>query len=71
MDKPTVYALIGIIIATAFLTIGQVWGPVMGWGMYFKVIITLGVLFAVVGLITIVKSDMGRRKKLKDGNYLD
>lgn len=71
MSKTPVYILIGLVIAQAALTVGQIWGPIIDWGTYLKVTATLGLAFLVIGLVIVIKSDLGNKKKLKDENYLD
>lgn len=71
MQNTPVHALIALVVAAAGLTIGQIWGPLMGWDTYFKVLGTMGIIFLVIGLVVIIKSDLGQHKKLKDENYLD
>ena len=63
--------IIGLIIGAAFLTIGQVWGPLLSWALYTKIMITVGILILMVGLVIVLKADLGEHKALKDENYLD
>lgn len=71
MYKKVLAAIIGLIIAGALLTIGQIWGPLFSGDIYYKMIVTLGIIVIILGLILAISSDLGQHKKLKDDNYLD
>ncbi len=63
--------LVLIVIASAGLTIAQLWFPVVSWDNYIKLIVTFGIVALVLGFLIIIKADFGEKKKLKDENYLD
>jgi hypothetical protein len=71
MQKNLLFILVGMVVAGALLTIGQVWGPVMSWDLYIKAVITIGILVLLIGFLIVIKADLGEHKKLKDENYLD
>jgi ribose/xylose/arabinose/galactoside ABC-type transport system permease subunit len=71
MHKHLLTALVGMVALAALLTIGQIWGPLMDWDLYGKIIVTLGILVLLSGFLLVVKADLGQHKKLKDENYLD
>lgn len=71
MYQKFLIALLGLVVFGAALTIAQVWGPVISWDIYTKLIITTGILVLLIGFVLVIKSDLGQHKKLKDENYLD
>lgn len=71
MHKNLLYAVIGCVIAMAALTIIQIWGSILSWDVFVKLIGTLGIVVLVAGFLLVVKSDFGEHKKMKDENYLD
>lgn len=71
MHKALLYTLIGIVILSALLTIGQLWFMTLSWDIFIKAIVTCGILALLIGFLIIIKADFGEHKKLKDENYLD
>lgn len=63
--------LIGIVVLCAGLAIGQMWFSFLVWDIFLKAVATLVILALVIGLVMVLKSDLGRNKDLKDNNYLD
>lgn len=60
-----------IVALCGLLTIGQVWGPLMAWDLYFKILVTAGIVAVVCGFLIVARGDMAEKKKMKDDNYLD
>lgn len=71
MHNKLLLTIIGTVVVAALLTIAQVWGPVMPWNLYFKILITAVIVAVVCGFMIVARSDMMEKKKLKDENYLD
>lgn len=71
MHKTLLTAIVGLVIASALLTVAQIWGFGIGWDTYIKLIITLGIAVLVLAFVMIAKADLGDHKKMKDENYLD
>jgi FtsH-binding integral membrane protein len=71
MHKTLLLIIIGLIILGAVLTITQLWVPLLDWDIFIKAIITIGIVVVVLGLLMVLKNDLGEHKKLKDDNYLD
>jgi large-conductance mechanosensitive channel len=71
MHKAMLAGLVLIVLASAGLTIAQLWIPVVSWDNYIKLIVTFGIVALVLGFLIIIKADFGEKKKLKDENYLD
>lgn len=71
MHQKLLTALIGLVVLGTLLTIGQVWGPLLDWDLYVKIVITTGILVLLLGFLLVVKSDLGEHRNLKDKNYLD
>lgn len=71
MNHTLLVAIIVMICIAAFLCIAQMWFVILSWDIFFKALITLGILTVVAALFMVLKSDLGDHKKLKDENYLD
>ena len=71
MHQTLLKAIIIMVCVGVLLFIAQIWLTIMPWDMFFKAIITLGVLTLLAGFILVIKSDLGSYKKMKDDNYLD
>ncbi|MDX8395754.1 MAG: hypothetical protein R8K22_04990 [Mariprofundaceae bacterium] len=62
---------LGIFVAAAFLSLGQMWFSLMSSSMFIKALITLAVFFVVVLGITLVKREYVEDKEMKDSGYID
>jgi len=71
MHKTLLLIIIGLIILGAVLTITQLWVPVLSWDIFIKAIITILIVVVVLGLLMVLKNDLGEHKNLKDDNYID
>ncbi len=71
MYQTLLKAIIIMASTGALVFIAQIWLEFMPWDMFFKVIITLGVLILLAAFILVIKADLGSHKKMKDENYLD
>lgn len=69
--NPFLYTLIALVIGAAGVSILQIWTSFLAWEVFLKVLGTLGIVFVVLGLVYVMKADLGYKKKLKDDNYLD
>ena len=63
--------ILGCVLLGAVLIVAQIWGVILSGEIFFKILMTLGVVIVVSGLVVIIKSDLGSAKDLKDNNYLD
>ena len=70
MHKTLLLIIIGLIILGAVLTIAQLWVPMLSWDIFVKAIITILIVVLVLGLLMVLKNDLGEHN-LKDDNYLD
>ena len=71
MHQYMLKAIIAMVSGGALLSIAQIWGPILSWDNYFKIVITLSILVVLAAFILVVKSDLGSHKKMKDENYID
>lgn len=71
MDKIVMNILIALLVIIGALTLVQIWVPVVSWDIFFKLAGSAAVIAVILGLIVILKSDLGEKKKMKDENYLD
>ncbi len=71
MHKTLLLIIIGLIILAAVMTIAQIWVPMLSWDIFVKAIITISIIVVVLGLLMVLKNDLGEHKSLKDDNYID
>ncbi len=71
MHQILLKAIIIMVCGGALLSIAQLWTVMLPWDIFFKALITLGILIMLAAFILMVKSDFGSHKKMKDDNYLD
>lgn len=71
MHKIMLITIIALVVIGAFITVAQIWVPLMDWSTYAKLIVTLLIVTVVLGLVMVLKADLGEHKKMKDENYLD
>ncbi|MFP4313737.1 MAG: hypothetical protein ACLFR0_05350 [Alphaproteobacteria bacterium] len=71
MHKAMLITIIALVVLGALLTIAQIWVPLFSWDIYAKIIVTFLILCVVLGLVMVLKTDLGEHKKMKDENYLD
>lgn len=71
MHKTLLIFIVAAVGFGALVTIVQIWTIFLSWDVYFKLIITIGILVLLAGFVIVVKADLGEKKKLKDDNYLD
>lgn len=64
-------AIIIMVCGGALLCIAQLWTSLLAWDIFFKVLITLGILVVLAAFGLVAKADLGTHKKMKDENYLD
>ncbi len=64
-------AIIIMVCIGALISIIQIWTTFLTWDIFFKVLITLGILILLAGFILVIKLDLGSHKKMRDENYLD
>lgn len=64
-------AIIIMVCLGALLCILQLWTVFLAWDIFFKALITLGILTIVSAFVLVAKADLGTHKKMKDENYLD
>lgn len=65
------YAFITLLVLTGILTLTQIWFPLFGWDIFFKLIASIVIIGIILGLLIALKADLGQHKKMKDDNYLD
>lgn len=71
MHKTLLLIIIGLIILGALLSIAQIWFSLLGWDIFIKAVITIMIIVVMLGLVMVLKNDLGEQKKLKDDNYID
>lgn len=71
MHRVLLTSLVVLVCIAAALTILQMWVPFLAWGIFMKIMITLGILGLLAALLMIFRADLSEHKKLKDENYLD
>ncbi len=71
MYRVMLISIVVMVCAGAALCIAQLWFNIIPWDIFIKTIITLGILTILIGLVLVIKADLGQHKKMKDENYLD
>ncbi len=71
MYRILLISVIVMVCLGATLCIAQLWLNIVPWDIFFKTIITLGILIVLAGLVLVIKTDLSQHKKMKDENYLD
>lgn len=71
MNKIFMNILIALLVLIGALTVIQIWVPFVSWDVYLKLVGTAAIVAIVLGLIVVLKSDLGEKKNMKNENYLD
>ena len=64
-------ALVVLIVAISGMVIIQLWWVGFQWGLFAKVVVSLGILTALVAFLLAVTEDFGQNKNLRDKSYID
>jgi hypothetical protein len=64
-------ALVVLIVAIAGMVIIQLWWVGFQWGLFAKVVVSLGILTALVAFLLAVTEDFGQNKSLRDKSYIE
>lgn len=64
-------ALVVLIVAISGMVIVQLWWVGFQWGVFAKVVVSLGILTVLVAFLLAVTEDFGQNKKLRDNSYID
>lgn len=71
MHRFLLFSIIGLVLLGTVITLGQIWASFIGWDIYIKAMVTIGILVLVLAFLMVVRSDFGSQEDLKDNNYLD
>ena len=63
--------LVALIVGIAGLIVMQLWWTGLAWELFAKIIVSLGILTALLAFILAVSEDFGQNKILRDKNYID
>lgn len=63
--------LVALITAISGMIVVQLWWVGFQWGIFTKVVISLGIFTGLVTFILAVSEDFGQNKTLRDKNYID
>lgn len=63
--------LVALITAICGMVVVQLWWVGFQWGIFTKVVISLGIVTGLVAFILAVTEDFGQNKNLRDKNYID
>ena len=64
-------ALVALIVTIAGMVIIQLWWVGFQWGIFTKVIVSMGILTALIAFLLAVSEDFGQNASLRDKNYID
>ena len=72
MQNPIYFkVLVACGVIAALLSIVQIWVMILPWDVFVKILITLAIVFVLVGFLMVMVNDFGNKKKLKEDNYID
>lgn len=64
-------AIVGVVVASAAVAIGQMWFDLFSEAVFIKLLATFVILGLAAAFVAAVKQDISEEKKLKDDKYLD
>lgn len=64
-------ALVALIVTISGMIIIQLWWVGFQWGIFAKVVVSMGILTALVAFLLAVGEDFGQNKILRDKDYID
>ncbi len=68
------WLMIGLVIVSASacaLITAQIWGQILEWPVFVKLLATLGIAVVLLGFLLVVAEDFASNKRLKDRNFID
>ncbi len=63
--------LVALIVAISGMVIVQLWWVGFQWGIFAKVVVSLGILTVLVAFLLAVTEDFGQNKNLREKDYID
>lgn len=64
-------ALVALIVSISGMVVVQLWWVGFEWGIFAKVIVSMGILTALIAFLLAVSEDFGQNASLRDKNYID
>jgi hypothetical protein len=68
------WLMIGLVVVSALastLVTAQIWGQILEWPVFVKLLATLGIAVILLGFLLVVAEDFASNKRLKDRNFID
>jgi predicted phage tail protein len=63
--------VVGCVICVAVLAVAQMWFSPFPAEVFWKILMTLGIIGGVAGLLIAIQQDISDDKKLKDDKFID
>lgn len=71
MQTALLKIIMSIAVVAAIVAIIQIWAPFLDSVIFWKILMTLGIVGLVAGFLIVVQLDFSENKRLKDDNYID
>ncbi len=63
--------IVGIVIFSMIVVLAQIWGSILAWDTFIKVMVTLGIIVLALILVMIAKNESDDHKRYKDKDLID
>ncbi len=63
--------LVALITAICGMIVVQLWWVGFQWGIFAKLVVSFGIVTALVAFVLAVSEDFGQNKNMRDKNYID
>jgi hypothetical protein len=71
LKKYIYYAIVALVALSAFLFLLYLWFNIMPWEALGKILLSLGVIAAVLVIFVIVRNDLQDEEKMRKDKYMD
>lgn len=63
--------LVALIVAISGMVVMQLWWVGFEWGVFAKIVVSLGILTGLIAFLLAVSEDFGQNAALREKNYID
>ena len=64
-------ALVALIVSISGMVIMQLWWVGFEWGVFAKIVVSMGILTGLIAFLLAVSEDFGQNAALREKNYID
>ena len=64
-------ALVALIVSISGMVIMQLWWVGFEWGVFAKVVVSMGIMTGLIAFLLAVSEDFGQNAALREKNYID